>query len=273
MGKNKIILLVIFLSFLSAQFFSQTANSKMSDQEELELILKKSAEYCERLDNVSLYFVCKETITEEIRSRLGRLPGAAKNTYVYDYQLVRQGDAIDEKRILLKVNNRKKNIIDAQLKTKRFHHKYIVFGPIGLLGQKQQKILEYKILKEEFHEKEKIVILEASPKFPDDFNNLYGKIWIRRKDFAILKIEWEQVSLKNFEGVEKIAKRLKAKPKITFVSEYAFEKNGVRFPSKYSVEENYILRNGYRYSMSKTTVVYDNYKFFIVDTKVKYGSL
>ena len=270
MGKNKIILLVIFLTFLSAQFFSQTDNPKMVDQEELEIILKKCAEYCEKLENSSLYFVCKETITEEIRSREGRLPGAEKNRYVYDYQLIRKGNSKDEQRILIEVNNRKKNIIDAQLKTKRFHHKYIVFGPIGLLGQKQQEIMEFKILKEEFHEKEKVVVLEASPKFPDDFNNLYGKIWIRRRDFNILKIEWEQESLENFEGVEKIAQRLKAKPKITFVSEYAFEKNGVRFPSMYSVEENYILRNGSRYGMSKTTVIYDNYKFFTVDTKVKY---
>ncbi len=262
---------VFIFVLLSIQIFSQTDNPKMVNQEELELILKKCEEYCERLKNVSLFFVCKETITEEIRSRLGRLPGANKNRYVYDYQLVRQGDAIDEQRILIEQNGWKRKKKDAQLKTKRFHHKYIVFGPIGLLGQKQQEIIEYKILKEEFHEKEKIVILEASPKFPDDFNNLYGKIWIRRSDFNILKIEWEQVSLENFEGVEKIAKRLKAKPKITFVSEYAFEKNGVRFPSKYSVEENYILENGSRYGMSKTIVIYDNYKFFIVETEIKYN--
>lgn len=39
MGKNKIILLVIFLTFLSAQFFSQTDNSKTGGQEELEIFL------------------------------------------------------------------------------------------------------------------------------------------------------------------------------------------------------------------------------------------
>ncbi len=68
--------------------------------------------------------------------------------------------------------------------------------------------------------------------------------------------------------IEKIAKRLNAKPKIIFVSEYAFEKNEIRFPSKYSVEEIYILFRGFNYSRSKTTVIYDNYKFFAVDTKV-----
>ncbi len=284
MGKNKIILLVIFLTFLSAQFFSQTANSKMSDQEELELILKKCAEYCERLDNVSLYFVCKEEIKEKVYKSPARSGSVAllrsgefrenklpKNMYIYDYQLIRKGNSLDEQRILIEENGQEKNDLDAQLKTKRFQHKFIVFGPIGLLGQKQQKNYDYKILKNVNYKKEKAVILEALPKFPGEFNALYGKIWIRKKDFAILKIEWEQESLENFEIIEKIAERMNATPLITFISEFGFEKNKIRFPNKYSVEEIYISRRGgRRFLRSKTTVVYDNYKFFTVDTKVKY---
>ena len=92
MGKNKIILLVIFLTFLSAQFFSQTDNPKIVDQEELELILKKCEEYCERLKNVSLYFICKEDIKEKIYYTLG----FEKNIYIYDYQLIRKGNSTDE---------------------------------------------------------------------------------------------------------------------------------------------------------------------------------
>ena len=288
MGKNKIILLVIFLTFLSAQFFSQTDNPKMGDQEELELILKKCEEYCERLNNVSLYFVCKEEIKEELYNLRGfggrvviglqgrfekkRRPGPVeKNMYIYDYQLIRKGNSTDEQRILIEENGQEKNDLDAQLKTKRFQHEFIVFGPIGLLGQKQQKNYDYKILKNVNYKKEKAVILEALPKFPGEFNALYGKIWIRKKDFAILKIEWEQESLGNFEIIEKLAERLNATPLITFISEFGFEKNKIRFPNKYSVEEIYIYRrSGRRFRRSETTVVYDNYKFFIVDTKVKY---
>ena len=284
MGKNKIILLVIFLTFLSAQFFSQTDNPKMVDQEELELILKKCEEYCERLNNVSLYFVCKEEIKEKIYLSPARSGSVAllrsgelrenklpKNKYIYDYQLIRKGNTTDEQRILIEENGQEKNDLDAQLKTTRFQHKFIVFGPIGLLGQKQQKNYDYKILKNVNYKKEKAVILEALPKFPQENNTLYGKIWIRKKDFAILKIEWEQESLENFEIIEKIAKRMNATPLITFISEFGFEKNKIRFPNKYSVEEIYISRQGgRRFLRSKTTVVYDNYKFFTVDTKVKY---
>ncbi len=288
MGKNKIILLVIFLTFLSAQFFSQIENSKTGDQEELELILKKCEEYCERLDNVSLYFVCKEEIKEELhnlrgfggrvvlgiqgRSEQKRLPPPVeKNMYKYDYQLIRKGNSTDEQRILIGENGQEKNDLDAQLKTKRFQHEFIVFGPIVLLSQEQQKNYNYKILKNVNYKKEKAVILEALPKFPGEFNTVYGKIWIRKKDFAILKIEWEQESLGNFEIIEKLAERLRATPLITVVSEFGFEKNKIRFPNKYSVEEIYISRrSGRRFRRSETTVVYDNYKFFIVDTKVIY---
>ncbi len=270
MGKNKIILLVIFLTFLSAQFFSQIDNPKMADQEELELILNKCAEYCERLSNVSLYFVCKEGIKEKIYYTLG----VEKNKYIYDYQLIRKGNSTDEQRILVEENGQEKNDLDAQLKTKRFQHKFILFGPIGLLSQEQQKNYNYKILKNVNYKKEKAVILEALPKFPLENNALYGKIWIRKKDFAILKIEWEQESMENFEEIEKIAEAIKATPLITFISEFGFEKNKIRFPNKYSVEEIYIPRPGRRRILkSEITVVYDNYKFFIVDTKVKYGSL
>jgi len=77
--------------------------------------------------------------------------------------------------------------------------------------------------------------------------------------------------LKNFEIIEKIAERRNATPLITFISEFGFEKNKIRFPNKYSVEEIYISRRGGgRFLRSKTTVVYDNYKFFTVDTKVIY---
>ena len=146
--------------------------------------------------------------------------------------------------------------------------------PAGIVRntQKQQKNYNYKILKNVNYKKEKAVILEASPKFPQEDDSLYGKIWIRKKDFAILKIEWEQESLRNFEIIEKLAERINAAPIITFISEFGFEKNKIRFPNKYSVEEvyRYLSRGGRRFRMSITTVIYDNYKFFIVDTKVKY---
>ena len=248
----------------------QKSETLSKNQTELEIILEKSAEYCERLENSSLYFVCEEAINEEIRQRNPALPAVERNRYIYDYQLITQGDTFEEQRILLEENGQNKKDLNVQLKTKRFHHKYIVFGPIGLLGRKQQKNYEYKILKEVMYKRDKAVILEASPKFPHEFNSLYGKVWIRKKDFNILKIEWEQESLENFEEIEKIAEWFGAKPKIIFVSEFGFEKNKIRFPNKYFVKEIYILPRGRRFLWSETTVVYDKYRFISVDAGVEF---
>jgi len=271
MRKNRILFFILFLIILSTQFLSQIENSDKRAQEELEEILKECAEYCERLDNVSLYFVCKEKITEDIFRGDSFAMGEGRNTYIYDYQLIRKENKFVEQRILIEENGQKRNSLDAQLKTKRFHHKYIVFGPIGLLDQEQQKNYEYKILEDVTYKEEKVLVLEALPKTLNEMSALYGKIWIRKEDFAILKIEWNQESLENFEEIEKAAEVLNATPRITFISEYGFEKNKIRFPNKYSVEESYIpLLGGEEFVWSQTTVVYDSYKFFTVDTSVKY---
>ena len=285
----KELVLILFVVIFSIQISSQTDNSEPGQKDELVRILENCADYCERLENITLHFVCKEKITEVINNRyysrvaptlttLGTnkkleentSPIDERNIFVYDYQLKRQGSVIDEQRILLNENGRKKNIANAQLQTKRFQHKYVVYGPIGLLGRKQQEKFEYTILKETIYKRSKAVIIEAIPNFPDDFDALYGRIWIGKEDFCILKIEWNPESLKNYEDIERIAQHNRTTPKIQFVSEYGFEKNKIRFPNKYYVEEIYIMRRGQRYSKSKTTVIYDDYKFFIVETEVKY---
>ena len=56
-------------------------------------------------------------------------------------------------------------------------------------------------------------------------------------------------------------------------SEYRFEKNGIRFPSKYTVKEHYIRPNEYKTGMEKLAkseieVNYKDYKFFVVETEV-----
>ena len=285
MKKQRIPISIFIFTFFSIQIYSQISNSKTADQEDLELILKKCAEYCERLENVSLHFICKEEITEEVNKPRGvrsilvesgifngnMVPSYfGKNMYTYDYQLISKENSLDEKRILIEENGQEKNDLDAQLKTTRFQHKFVIFGPLGLLNQEQQKNYEYKILKDVTYNKEKAVVLEALPKFPQENNVLYGKIWIRKKDFALLKIEWNPELLGNFEEIEKIGEVLNSTPRITFISEFGFEKNNIRFPNKYSVEEIFIHRHsGKRFIWSITIVVYGNYEFFIVDTNEK----
>lgn len=109
------------------------------------------------------------------------------------------------------------------------------------------------------------------PKPESAIEHLYGKIWVRKSDFSILKIEWDQKSIGGFEYVEARAERLKAEPRIVLTAEYGIEKNKIRFLSKFSLDEIYIIKRGRRrFQRSKTEVLYDEDKFFTVETKVKY---
>jgi hypothetical protein len=274
------------LAVFSIPIYSQKTESDSPDQAELETILKKCADYCEKLANSALFFVCRETIKEEIYQSGGPVVSVRtvtssgryairgirggrsieKNTYVYDYQLIRKDNRIKESRILLKENGKKKNEKNAPLKTKIFEHKNVIMGPIGLLSDYWQRFHDYKIVKKD----KKTVVIEAVPKYGYKLNQLFGKIWVRKNDFSILKIEWNQEAIENYERIEEIAKKLKAKPLITLVSEYAFEQKGIRFPSSYSIKEAYIIGRGRRrFLRSKKTVTYKDYKFFTVEWEIK----
>lgn len=287
MKKRVIIFSAIILAAFSYPIYSQKTESDSTDQAELETILKKCADYCEKLSNSALFFVCRETIKEEIHFstpvavrtvtssgsyevRSGGGQNVEKNTYVYDYQLIRKENRIKESRILLKENGKKKNEKNAPLKTKIFEHKNVIMGPIGLLSEYWQQYHDYNIVKEEKFKGEKVIVIEAVPKYGLKLNQLFGKIWVRKSDFSILKIEWNQQAIENYEKIEEIAKKLGAEPLITLVSEYAFEKKGIRFPSRYSIKEVYIVRGRRRFLRSEKTVTYEDYKFFTVETEVIY---
>ena len=115
-----------------------------------------------------------------------------------------------------------------------------------------------------------MIVIQATPIPNMKTSNLYGRIWVREDDFSIVKIEWEQESIQNYELIEEFAKKLLAKPALEFLAEYAFEKNGIRFPSKCTITEAYQRKREGRFTRSKTTITYKDYKFFTVETEVKY---
>ena len=77
MKKWRMLIAVLLFAFFTIQIYSQTNNSKTTDQEELELILNKCAEYCEKLSNSALHFVCKETIEEDLYHGLSGGPSVS----------------------------------------------------------------------------------------------------------------------------------------------------------------------------------------------------
>jgi len=243
-------------------------------------ILEKTKEYCRRLGTASLNFVCRETIDERqfnpplrIFSSIdgGGHRHVTSVSLEYDYQLIRSGGAIEEKRILLKENRQARNEPNADLKTQLYKHKYLVFGPVGLLGEYWQPRHSYSYLGEDEVNKEKAFLVEAGPSGPPEPNLLYGKVWVRQKDFAIIKIEWDQRSLGNYDKVLMTARALghEAEPRVSIIGLYSVEKNGIRFLDRLTIREDYDSKRG-TFRVSETTVLYKDYRFFVVETEVRY---
>ena len=250
----------------------------------LESVLARAAEYCDRLDRSVLNFVCRERIEEwfhpDIGPRIGwpRIGGAIfvggreTHRYLYDYQLVRDREGfIEERRTLLKEDKKEVRIPGSPLKTRSFSHAKVVMGPLGLLRRETQADHGYRIVREEKVRGEEALVIETVPKPGALRQGLFGTIWLRKKDAGILKIEWNPASIGNYRIIEETARRLDMTPDLLFTSEYAFEKNGVRFPSRYTAKESYRrAKGGRRVQVSEVVVIYDEYKFFTVETAVDF---
>jgi hypothetical protein len=252
-------------------------------------ILERCAAYCDKLSRSVLDFVCAERVVETIAdirvarpvvsgsgSRAfyfsrpwGSVDKRTRSKYLYDYQLVRaKSGEITETRVLLEENGRKVEEKEASLKTRIFVYKYVVMGPVGLLGRAEQENFDFSVVKETTLKKQPVIIIQAAPKPGAAGNVLYGKVWVRQSDAGILRIEWQPESMGNYEGIEEMARELGMKPRLSFISEYDFEKNGLRFPSRYEIEEAYSSKVRAPLVRSKTEVTYDAYKFFTVETGV-----
>jgi|GEM_PF-271892 len=247
-------------------------------------VLKAAAGYCRDLTNASLDFVCREDVRERLSAwlvgRKAKPVGPPRDgvqvqlavedqvrDWVYDYQLARKEGWTAETRILLEENGKPRREERAALQTDRFVHKLVVLGPVGLFGEDAQSRHDYVVAKETEMEGEPVLVVDVRPK-GTEASSLFGKAWVRPRDGAVLKIEWEPASMGNYAAIEAFARDMRAKPKIKFTSEYAVEKNGLRFPSSYEVVEAY-RTSSQTVTASKTSVAYKDYKFFEVKVRTE----
>ena len=247
-------------------------------------VLETAARYCRDLEGASLDFVCREDVRERLSAWL--VGSKAKSVgpprdgvpvqlavedqvrdWVYDYQLARKEGWTAETRVLLEEDGTPRREERATLQTNRFLHKLVVLGPVGLFGADAQSRHEYVVAKETEMEGEPVLVVDVRPKGMEA-SSLYGKAWVRPRDGAVLKIEWEPASMGNYAAIEAFARDMRAKPRIRFTSEYAVEKNGLRFPSSYEVVEAY-RTSSQTVTASKTSVAYKDYKFFEVKVRTE----
>jgi hypothetical protein len=277
---------LLFVIVAGGYPYSEKIENPNLEEEKLNTILKNCADYCTRLKNSALFFVCREKINEELFQRTRvyikskhsssrppayyRLRGKTKNEYIYDYQLIKKGSKIEESRILLEENGVKKNEKNAPMKTQRFYSYKSVFGPVGLLSKEFQDLFDYNFVKEAKLKGLKVYIIEANPKKNIEEQPNYGKIWVDQKDFSVVKIEMLQESLHGFEAFAGTLDDAEVKPDFKTVHFYEIEKNGIRFPSRTEFEESYKGKRTPKFKISEVSIKYDQYRFFIVETTVKY---
>ncbi len=285
--RKKIIYLILFLFLLNTgnlcPFQKSTAEI---NQEKLKNILKKTSEYCDKLKKMALYFVCHENIEEKIyfytktRSIVSEDYAAStpiakvnlkqkrmkRRTYIYDYQMVKKADKQKEKRVLLKENRKEKHVENAKLKIQGYTSKFLVYGPVGFLSYYWQNHFTYEIIGNDEINGIKTIVISASPMQPREENYYFGKIWVNENDFSILKIEWDARSLEGYK--KKVSSGVTKN--LSWEVFFEVEKNGVRFPSRQIIKDIYLTEAGKQHPRYLTTFVYDNYKFFTVETEVKF---
>lgn len=249
--------------------FKKSAD-EIAHQQKLNKILAKCAAYCHRLQTELIHFFCNEVIRESIYNRYGTV----RNSFVYEYQLIKEKNKITERRILLKSNEGKTRQEDVPLGTTKYKYEYLIYGPIAFFRKSLQDHFNYKIIKEEILHGQKTIALEAVPLQRGKTKTLCGKIWLDadNENFAVLKIEWHpKFIIENFEESLENARRQNSTLKIDYYSEFGIEKNGIRFPSKYWIKEYHINEKGKKKCKASMDVVFKDYRFFSVGTEVTYN--
>jgi len=216
-----------------------------------------------------------------------------KRTLVNDLRCGRAGGAIHETRTLLEENGKKKAGTDAPLDPPVVTYGTALFGPVGLFGERFQPNYDFRVAGEEKIGGTSVLVVEAKPRpgaglttgfavpvletgspGPHETgappgSDLYGKAWVDPATGDILRLEWSERLVGRFEVFEKRGELYKRKPRLVIRSEFGAEKNGVRFPSRLSVEEAYLKGSGKAFIRSRTEVVYKDFKFLSVSFDVR----
>ena len=257
------------------------------ETESLERILALAADYCKRLYGASLYYVCREDVRESHISSVERSSPFGPLTletsswsrhWVYDYQLVRTPLGLSEVRTLIEADGEKKNEPGARLETEDFDFKTVILGPNGMFGAENQAVFDFALTEEHTLEGEEVLVVRATPKEGVQVHVLYGTAWLRLRDGAALRVDWDKKSMRNVLALDEETKTQGKIPDLVFRSEYGFEKNGLRFPSRYSISlerrdpaPQKLLHSPENKMKTATQVevVYSDYKFFTVEVEVK----
>jgi len=260
---------------------------------ELKTVLDECADYCQKLSDYALYYVCLEKIDEKFKrvtdEYIGTLSsgggpdlypdehlaaklyqlmlkGTEKDAYIYDYQLIRKYGKIDEKRALLGSTDREKGEKDAISGAKLSYSIQPILVPVRLLCQKRHYLFSYRLAKDEKVMGRKSYVIEVQPKSEQAADIIQGKVWVDKENYRILKVEVESSYIEGYEEVYEECSKHYLTPHFTLTHLYEIEKNGIMFPSRSEIRIEYFgLLKSKRELKSKADITYNSYRFFTVD--------
>jgi hypothetical protein len=291
-GLTKLFLIPAILALAVTVCAATRANSTglqkgAEDEDRLQEILRSTGKYCERVKQIALHYICEEKIIDIENFFQGTSPALGmlrekkafiirrvnRRRYKYDYQLVRKGEDLSEQRIMLEKNGKKKHKENADLSHLKYRSQYLIFGPVGFLSLYWQNHFTYSLIGEDTIDGEPVFIIQANPTEVRLDNYSIGRIWVN-KDFQVVRLEWEPASIQNYEDELFISRLGPFKKKVVWTVDYTVEKNGVLFPRRQLIQEVFFQEseNGFEQKAVKreTRFEYDAYKFFIVETDVRF---
>jgi hypothetical protein len=287
-GSTSFLVAIMLYSYVGRSASASARQGSIPAKPDLNVILKATAEYSRKLENVIFDFTCLEEIKETIdplldvfepsdlaldRTRVHPLAGQIrkiKASFIHDYQCIRQGGKIRESRILLEEDEKKKHVPNAELKTANFVFGNALLAPISLFAERNQPAYDFAIIGMENINRIQSVVIEAKQKaLADNAKCSYGKAWIDPTTSEILKMEWRETHIGNWDLFEKRGEKFLRTPRLTMGSELKIEKNGMRFPNALSIEEAYVDENGRAFVRTKVDVAYKDFKFFTVEVEIR----
>jgi protein TonB len=266
--------------------------SQEPTSDELRAILDRSWEYCRKMDEIAHFYLCRERISETIRSIVNVGPSMMgsfgdefksifkvrsfipdlsnpnRNRYVNDYQVTSKNNLVTELRTPIKPALEER---DSQFGEKIISFPMPVSIPSRLLapGFRQEYIFLLKDEKRTFGKA--CYILEINSRKRRGIQIKKATIWIEKEDFRVIKAEVMLDASAIDERIRAECREFYLVPHMTVTYEYRVEEKGLLFPSRSEVVLDYsqLGRTNTRDTKMKVDIQYDKYRFFTVETESK----
>jgi len=295
-----------FHAFLPAEPEAEPEIRPLSDDfvfnEAMPQILRGAADYCDRLKEAALHYVCEEKVVETFDLLAGgddvsdisfyedrastqdmldrnrrhrRLEVKKVNKFTFDYQLILNRGRIEETRKLLSDSEKKGRHTMLADRVQSFLAARPVFAPLTLLERSRQRRYEFHFIEYDTLRGRRFAVVEALPRQGADAQFVYGKIWIDTVDFSVARIEVNPVSIGRYSQLLHLARLMQARLFLSLEIEFDMNHRGIRFPTRILLSERYkggpvILRaRGQKgWERNQTEYSYKKYRFFTVDAEV-----